>query len=179
VDDVIDLVYKLRHSENAADLPESAEYALIRLLLRYDPSFLFKLASDPINYGVFMNEHAACLAIDHFIEKKDFAGAARLSAWIMQQEMTENELLNLLILYSCSKWAELPAEEQVMPFETAEDEDANDDDMKTFRFPYLKNAHFDSHFDLTDPHQLAGKTLLWVARDCRSLPETLKQSLRL
>ncbi|RCN32691.1 zinc finger, C2H2 type [Ancylostoma caninum] len=96
VDDVIDLVYKLRHSENAADLPESAEYALIRLLLRYDPSFLFKLAGDPINYGVFMNEHAACLAIDHFIEKKDFAGAARLSAWIMQQEMTENELLNLL-----------------------------------------------------------------------------------
>ncbi|KAL6731606.1 hypothetical protein Aduo_002451 [Ancylostoma duodenale] len=51
--------------------------------------------------------------------------------------------------------------------------------QKTFRFPYLKNAHFDSHFDLTDPHQLAGKTLLWVARDCRSLPETLKQSLRL
>ncbi|EYC02596.1 hypothetical protein Y032_0099g3199 [Ancylostoma ceylanicum] len=132
VDDIVDLVYKLRHSENAADLPESAEYALIRLLLRYDPSFLFKLASDPINYGVFMNEHAACLAIDHFIEKKDFAGAARLSAWVMQQEMTDNELLNLLVLYSCSKWAELPAEEQVMPSETAEDEDVNDDDMVRF-----------------------------------------------
>ncbi|KHJ96744.1 hypothetical protein OESDEN_03292 [Oesophagostomum dentatum] len=74
LDDIIDLIYKLRHSENAADLPPSAEYALIRLLLRYDPSFLFKLANDPINYGVFMNEHAACLAIDHFINVEDFGG---------------------------------------------------------------------------------------------------------
>ncbi|CAJ0594007.1 unnamed protein product [Cylicocyclus nassatus] len=178
VDDVIDLIYKLRHSENAADLPPSAEYALVRLLLRYDPSFLFKLANDPINYGVFMNEHAACLAIDHFINAEDFGGAARLSAWVMQQEMTENELLNLLALYSCAKWAELPPEKQIMPFETTEEEDVNDDDVKTFKFPYLKNAYFDSHFDLTDPHQLAGKTLLWVARDSKCLPDPLRESLR-
>lgn len=108
VDDVVELLYKLRHSENAADLRGSSEYALIRLLLRHDPSFLFKLADDPINYGVFMNEHAACLAIDHFLKRNDFGGAARLAAWVMQQEMTENELLNLLVLYSCTKWAELP-----------------------------------------------------------------------
>nr|CDJ83205.1 Ribosomal protein S27 domain containing protein [Haemonchus contortus] len=179
VDDVVELLYKLRHSENAADLPPSAEYALIRLLLQHDPSFLFKLADDPINYGIFMNEHAACLAIDHFIKRNDFKGAARLAAWVMQQEMTENELLNLLVLYSCTKWAELPAEEQTMPREEVEEEEVNDDDIRTFKFPYLKNAYFDSHFDLTDPHQLAGKTLLWVARDSRSLTEPIRQSLRL
>ncbi|VDL76259.1 unnamed protein product [Nippostrongylus brasiliensis] len=180
VDDVIELLYKLRHSENAADLPASAEYALIRLLLRHDPTFLFKLADDPINYGVFMNEHAACLAIDYFIRRKDFGGAARLAAWVMQQEMTDNELLNLLALYSCSKWAELPAEEQTMPREEVEEEEEiNEDDVKTFKFPFLKNAHFDSHFDLTDPRHLAGKTLLWIARDSRILPEPLQRSLRL
>ncbi|VDN38519.1 unnamed protein product [Cylicostephanus goldi] len=76
-----------------------------------------------------MNEHAACLAIDHFIKAEDFGGAARLSAWVMQQEMTENELLNLLVLYSCTKWAELPSEKQVMPAETTEEEDVSDDDV--------------------------------------------------
>ncbi|KAK6015427.1 zinc finger, C2H2 type, partial [Ostertagia ostertagi] len=156
VDDVVELLYKLRHSENAADLPVSAEYALIRLLLRHDPSFLFKLADDPINYGIFMNEHAACLAIDHFIKRNDFG-----------------------VLYSCTKWAELPSEEQTMPRDETEEEEVNDDDIKTFKFPYLKNAYFDSHFDLTDPHQLVGKTLLWVARDSRSFSEPINQSLRL
>lgn len=179
VDDVIELIYKLRHSENAADLLPSTEYALIRLLLRYNPSFLFKLADDPINYGIFLNEHAACLAIDHFVKREDFGGAARLSAWIMQQEMTENELLNLLVLYSCAKWAELPAEQQTMPCGESEEVQINEDDIKTFKFPYLKNPHFDSHFDLTDPHLLAGKTLLWVARDSKSLPDQIQQSLML
>ncbi|ETN81049.1 hypothetical protein NECAME_08751, partial [Necator americanus] len=177
--DILDLIYKLRHSENAADFLASSEYALIRLLLRHDASLLFKLAVDTINYGVFMNEHAACLAIDHFIEKDNIGGAALLSSWIMQQEMTENELLNLLVLYACSKWIELPVEKQIMPFEEAEDVDVNEDDVKTFKFPYLKNAQFDSHFDLKDPHLLVGKTFLWVARDSRSLPETLRQSLKL
>ncbi|KAJ1363309.1 hypothetical protein KIN20_023151 [Parelaphostrongylus tenuis] len=179
VDDVVDLVYKLRHSGNAADLLPSTEYALIRLLLRYNPSFLFELANDPINYGVFMNEHAACLAIDHFIKRDDFGGAARLSAWIMQQEMTENELLNLLVLYSCAKWAELPTEQQTMPSEESEVEEVNEEDVKTFKFPYLKNPHFDSHFDLTDPHLLVGKTLLWVARDSKSLPDQIRESFML
>lgn len=40
--------------------------------------------------------------------------------------------VSILVLYSCSKWAELPAEEQVMPFETAEDENVNDDDVVCF-----------------------------------------------
>lgn len=179
VDDVIELIYKLRHSGNAADLLPSTEYALIRLLLQHKPSFLFKLANDPINYGIFMNEHAACLAIDHFIKQECFGGAARLSAWIMQQEMTDNELLNLLVLYSCLKWTELPHEQQTMPCEESEEVTINEDDTKTFKFPYLKNPHFDSHFDLTDPHLLAGKTLLWVARDSKSLSDQLRKSIML
>ncbi|VDO98195.1 unnamed protein product [Heligmosomoides polygyrus] len=171
VDDVVELLYKLRHSENAADLRGSSEYALIRLLLRHDPSFLFKLADDPVILLITFLKGMTSECFD--------SGAARLAAWVMQQEMTENELLNLLVLYSCTKWAELPVEQQTMPREEEEEEEVNEDDVKTFKFPYLKNAHFDSHFDLTDPHQLAGKTLLWVARDSRSLPESTRESLRL
>ncbi|KAK6054230.1 hypothetical protein COOONC_08262 [Cooperia oncophora] len=151
VDDVVELLYKLRHSENAADLPVSAEYALHPTFASTQP-----IVSLQINYGIFMNEHAACLAIDHFIKENDFGA-----------------------LYSCTKWAELPSEEQTMPREEVEEEEVNDDDIKTMKFPYLKNAYFDSHFDLTDPQQLAGKTLLWVARDSRSLSEPIRQSLRL
>ncbi|VDM59331.1 unnamed protein product [Angiostrongylus costaricensis] len=177
VDDVIELIYKLRHSENAADLLPSTEYALIRLLLRYNPSFLFKLADDPVRFLLIISSNGRILEVT--LPSTNIKGAARLSAWIMQQEMTENELLNLLVLYSCAKWAELPAEQQTMPCEESEEVQVNEDDIKTFKFPYLKNPHFDSHFDLTDPHLLAGKTLLWVARDSKSLPDQLQQSLML
>uniref|UniRef100_A0A0K0DJH2 Uncharacterized protein n=1 Tax=Angiostrongylus cantonensis TaxID=6313 RepID=A0A0K0DJH2_ANGCA len=179
VDDVIELIYKLRHSENAADLLPSTEYALIRLLLRYNPSFLFKLADDPVRFLLIISSNERILELTMNISNINIKGAARLSAWIMQQEMTENELLNLLVLYSCAKWAELPAEQQTMPCGESEEVQINEDDIKTFKFPYLKNPHFDSHFDLTDPHLLAGKTLLWVARDSKSLPDQIQQSLML
>ncbi|KJH51588.1 zinc finger, C2H2 type [Dictyocaulus viviparus] len=179
VDDVIDIIYKLRHSKNAADLLPSTEYALIRLLLRYRPTLLFRLANDPINHGIFMNEHAACLAIDHFIKQEDFGGASRLSAWVMQQEMTDNKLLNLLVLYSCAKWAELPVEQQTMPCKKSVEQEDNEEDIRIFKFPYLKNPYFDSHFDLVDPHMLAGKTLLWMARDSEFISNHIRQSLML
>uniref|UniRef100_A0A1I7WTI6 OBERON-like protein n=1 Tax=Heterorhabditis bacteriophora TaxID=37862 RepID=A0A1I7WTI6_HETBA len=51
--------------------------------------------------------------------------------------------------------------------------------QKTFKFPYLKNPHFDSHFDLKDPAHLAGKSLLWLARDSHSLSESLRDSVKL
>lgn len=48
--DVIDLLYKLRHSENAGDLLRSTEYALFRLLLKHnDWDAIFKILNDPVS----------------------------------------------------------------------------------------------------------------------------------
>ncbi|EGT57478.1 hypothetical protein CAEBREN_32307 [Caenorhabditis brenneri] len=47
VDDVIELLYKLRHSVKAAEKLESSEYALVRLLLKYQPETILTLANDP------------------------------------------------------------------------------------------------------------------------------------
>lgn len=73
--DIVELIYRLRHTENTADLLPSTEYTVYRLLLKHDNQELFyNLLNDPINYGVFMNEHAYCIAIDHFIKQDNFAG---------------------------------------------------------------------------------------------------------
>ena len=55
VNDVVELVYKLRHSENAADMLPSTEYALIRLLLKHEPDLIFKLVEDPVSHFIFCN----------------------------------------------------------------------------------------------------------------------------
>ena len=49
LDDIIELIYKLRHTENAADLLPSTEYALYRLFLKHNATEqLFKVLNDPV-----------------------------------------------------------------------------------------------------------------------------------
>jgi hypothetical protein len=74
-EDVTELVYKLRHTENTADLLESTEYGIVRFLLKWNSTqLLFKILNDPINYGIFMNEHAFCLTIDHLLKQDNITG---------------------------------------------------------------------------------------------------------
>lgn len=80
IKDIIDLIYRLRHTENTADLMGSTEYALFRFLIKWnDTTNLFKIMNDPINYGVFMNEHAYCLVIDHLLKRDNITGTFQLS----------------------------------------------------------------------------------------------------
>ncbi|KAK0422018.1 hypothetical protein QR680_007315 [Steinernema hermaphroditum] len=170
IEDIVDLIYKLRHTENAADLLESTEYAVVRMLLKNDAvEKLFLVLNDPINYGIFLNEHSASLGMDYFLTKENFAAAAKIATFVMLQEMLDNRLVNLLSVYSCLKWLELPAEERVFsaeihPQPDVEEEEISEEDQKTFKFPYLKNEFFDNHFDLVEPEALVGKTLLWVSQ---------------
>uniref|UniRef100_A0A0K0F881 Uncharacterized protein n=1 Tax=Strongyloides venezuelensis TaxID=75913 RepID=A0A0K0F881_STRVS len=162
INDILDLIYKLRHTDNASDFLPSTEYATLRLLLKHDaiPEF-FKVLNDPINYGIFPNEHMACLAMDYFISRDDFSSAARIASIVMQQEMFDSMLLNHLSVFSLMKFIELPTAERKMdenllvvkePFE-------EDDESPTFRYPYLKNKWNDNHFDIEDCGLLVSKSL--------------------
>jgi len=175
LEDIVELIYKLRHTENSADMLSSTEYAMYRLLLKFnDTQTLFKLINDPINYGVFMNEHCYCLAIDYFIKNDNIPGAAEVATNVMKQELFDNELLNILSVYSLLKWLELPADQRVFSNQggkeekTDEDEFGTDEDETTFKFPYLRQEFNDGHFDLEDPMQLVIKSLKWFIPHIKS-----------
>uniref|UniRef100_A0A183D3I0 SCD domain-containing protein n=1 Tax=Gongylonema pulchrum TaxID=637853 RepID=A0A183D3I0_9BILA len=57
--------------------------------------------------------------------------------------------------------------------------DDDDEDEKVFKFPYLKNEYNDRHFDLTDPNQLVGKSLLWFANHLSLTDDEELSSMRL
>uniref|UniRef100_A0A914V235 Mitochondrial 28S ribosomal protein S27 n=1 Tax=Plectus sambesii TaxID=2011161 RepID=A0A914V235_9BILA len=181
VDDVRDLVYKLRHTPLAADMFESTPYAIIRLFLKHNcTEQLLACFDDPINYGVFPNEHAACLLMDHFLRADNIQAAAKVASFLMLQEMFDCRLVVHLAALSCAKWAELPAAQQYLnkPAEAvAEETQHGEEDEFVFKVPYLKNIHFDGHFDLKDPAQLVGKSLVWFGRQL--LPADLATSAQL
>uniref|UniRef100_A0A0R3RQ66 Protein-serine/threonine phosphatase n=1 Tax=Elaeophora elaphi TaxID=1147741 RepID=A0A0R3RQ66_9BILA len=173
LDDVLKIVYKLRHIEMTGRMLPSTEYALIRLLLKHHKTdILLAILADPINYGIFLNEHSACLVIDNFLEADKFTDAARVAIYVMLQEMFQSALLNWLCIYSSLRWIELPIEQRVFKELPSLDHIAgterdsgnvDEEDEVVFKFPYLKNEYNDMHFDLTDPDQLIGKNLLWFS----------------
>lgn len=49
--DIVDILYKLRHSENAGDILPSTEYAVFRLMLKYQEwDTIFKILNDPVSF---------------------------------------------------------------------------------------------------------------------------------
>ncbi|CAD5228644.1 unnamed protein product [Bursaphelenchus okinawaensis] len=170
VEDVVDLVYKLRHTSNAGFTLPSTSYGLVRLLLKYDQvAEVFKVLNDSINYGVFPDEHAYAVLIDYFLKKNNVPGAAKVASMVMQQEMFDSELLNLVGVYSLIKFVELEKDQRVFDDvvngkeAVEESNDMDFEDELTFRFPYLRPAYNDNHFDIESAKDLVAKSLDWYS----------------
>uniref|UniRef100_A0A8R1V4N6 Uncharacterized protein n=1 Tax=Pristionchus pacificus TaxID=54126 RepID=A0A8R1V4N6_PRIPA len=163
VEDVLDIVRKLRHSPLASRVAPSSQYAILRLLLKHNPKEIIRLANDTINNGIFADEHSACLILNNLIEKEEWKDAARISGWMTHQEEYESELLKTLCLYSSLRWAELSFEERME--EKEEEEEINDDDIVTIKMAFLKKEYNDCHLDVVDLPSLTAKTMLWLSRE--------------
>jgi hypothetical protein len=80
-------------------------------------------------------------------------GAAEIATLVMKQEMFDNELLNLLSVYSLLKWLELPAEQRLFDnkpkekdVESDEDEHAMEEEEVNWQFSGVYNLpYFRSH----------------------------------
>uniref|UniRef100_A0A914HEG4 Uncharacterized protein n=1 Tax=Globodera rostochiensis TaxID=31243 RepID=A0A914HEG4_GLORO len=165
IGDLVDLCYKLRHTNSAPDLLPSTEYTVCRLLLESgDLDTFMKLLNDPINYGIFPNEHICCLFLDHFLCSARVQYAAKLATYVVLQELFDFPLLNFLATRALLEWTELPNAERIfddqihpkVPPTLEEETNFNEENVRLFRYPFLKNPHWDGHFDQTEADQLAG-----------------------
>lgn len=50
VEDVLDIVRKLRHSPLASRVAPSSQYAILRLLLKHNPKEIIRLANDTVSF---------------------------------------------------------------------------------------------------------------------------------
>lgn len=139
--DIVEIIYKLRHCENTADMLPSTEYAVFRFMIKCnDSEKILAIINDPINYGIFMNAHIYNLAIDNFIKNDNIQGwffrnysisiiiaAAEVATNVMKQEFFEDDLLNLISVYSLLKWLELPNDQRVFGVQKTEETSAEDE----------------------------------------------------
>lgn len=156
-----DLIYKLRLSADTGNTLESTHHATIRNFLDHgDMQDLVEIVKDPLNYGIFMDDFTANLALDKLLNCNDFDKAVIVASQVMLQEDYSNEITCSLSQYACYKYISMYVPPEPEP--PATNTKIKVEEVK-IRIKFLRNPYFDDHFDIKDPYLLAGKTLAWIS----------------
>lgn len=160
VDELLDVMHKLRLGGDSINTLNSTSHAVVRYLVDNGrKEELLQVLDDRLNYGLFLDNYTANLLLDKFWKEKDYASGARIAIQIMLQEEFGHPLTTSLSLVHCYNFLLKP--KSWVAEETKEE--TEEEEVKV-RVKYLKNPYFDDHFDLRDPLQLVGKTLVAISK---------------
>lgn len=159
MEDIEDVLIKLRRSPDTSNTLPSSPHGAIRLLLDAGKTEkIVEIVSNRLQYGVFPDHFCLNLLMDYFLKEGKFAAAARVGVLQMIQEDWSNQLTNRLSMYSCHMY--LRNQDQVWYSENEIETPAPEPkDVVKVRIKYIRKPYFDDHFDLKDPLLLVGKTL--------------------
>lgn len=172
VNELLDLVHKLRLSGESSKALDSMEHAVVRYLYSTNHrDDLLTVLDDRLNYGVFLNYYTANLLMDYYQKTKDFAAGVLIASQLTLQEEFDHTLSNALAIHHCYNYLIGPREwlpEKDKPIEP-------EDEVKV-RVKYLRNP-YDNDFDLKDPLKIIGKILCGICKS--SQPDMLTQSMHI
>ncbi|KRX48658.1 Protein MEF2BNB -like protein [Trichinella murrelli] len=148
LDELKSCIYKIRHTKMSASILPSTHHALVRSFLHLGCEDLFmEMIDDPDKFSFATK--IAC----HMMKQEEF----RLSTcW--------------LSVYSCLKWLFSGDQSWITIPCTFRNMNNEEEEDLIFKIPYLKNPVFDDHFDLEEPRQLVGKTILWMSEHLPDSP---------
>lgn len=187
VDEMADIVHKLRLTEEASNALPSTSHALVRNLLSHDQiDFLLHILRDPLNYGVFLDTFTANLVLDQLLEQKKFTAATEVASFLMLQEDFGDDISRSLSLLAAYKYLDNPEDfvKVEAPVESAvktpvapvaKGKKAKKEDLRV-RVKFLRNEYNDDHFHIKDSRLLAGKTLVRLSAE---LPKKYQSSSKL
>lgn len=161
IDEVSDLIHKLRLTNEATSVLDSTGHAIIRTFLRHNQvEPLINILDNRLSYGVFLDYFTGNLLMDKLIVNKEFKLAAKVSSLFMLQEELENPITIALSLYACFNYLKCSDNfvSQSEP-EQVEEKKTKKEEVKV-RVKFLRNEYFDDHFDLTNPKHILGKTMV-------------------
>jgi small subunit ribosomal protein S27 len=186
MDEMGDLLRKLRSTEEATNVFDSSQHALIRNYLEFDNfESLVQVLNHRFDYGVFLDNYSANLVLDKLIEGKNFKLAARIATIFALQEDFSHPITANMSLFACYNFLEkletfddllAPVQEE-QAVENPKDKKKKIEEIKV-RVNYLRNPYFDDHFDLKNTNHLLGKTFLYLAEEFKG-NEALANSLKL
>uniref|UniRef100_A0A182PQX4 28S ribosomal protein S27, mitochondrial n=1 Tax=Anopheles epiroticus TaxID=199890 RepID=A0A182PQX4_9DIPT len=173
IEEIADLLYKFRLTEETSNTLDSTHHALVRNYLDHKCyGQLIEVLNNRIGYGVFLDDYSANLTLDQLIKEKEFRYAARVATLLALQEDFSNPITKALSLYSCYRYAKAPDAEhfddlapvQQEAGEATEGQKKKKKEEVKVRVKFLRNEFFDDHFDLAESQLLLGKTFVELGR---------------
>lgn len=188
--ELTEVMHAFRLSAAAGHAFDSTSHAIIRNHLDHgdnDLESLFIVLDDRLGYGVFLDSYTTNLFLDKLLKLKDYRLAAKASTYLMLQEDFSNPISRMLSLYALVKYLANPTPfedmfKKVDTVEVTDDSTPQKEEKPTpakkitkrqkteelkIRINFIRNEHFDDHFDLRDNFHLVGKTLLAIARELK------------
>lgn len=159
IDELLDLVHKLRLSADTRNTLNSTSHAVVRYLTKLNESDrLLEVLDDRLNYGVFLDHYTANILLDTYWKNKDYTSGSRVASQLMLQEDVDHPLFSSLALLHCYHFLLDPKDwPKPVPPEEPEEE------VKV-RVKYIRNPYDDDHFDLKDPSKVVGKTIAMLTK---------------
>ncbi|XP_059490540.1 uncharacterized protein LOC132205487 [Neocloeon triangulifer] len=160
LDEVEDLVFKLRQSGQAGNLFPSTGHNFVQLLhFTGRTNDLLRILHDRLNYGIFVDYHISNLIVDDFLKAEKLPEAAKVAVLHGLQEDTGNHITNNLSLLACLQNV---LKQVTWELELPPPEEEPKEEVK-IRVNFLRNPSFDGHFDLVKGNALMGKTMAILA----------------
>ncbi|EDS34635.1 conserved hypothetical protein [Culex quinquefasciatus] len=166
IDEVADLMYKFRLTEETSRGLPSTQHAIARTYIEHSHyGELIEMLDNRIGYGVFLDEYTANLALDRLVTTNEFKWGARVATLLALQEDFTHPITRSLATYACYRYVkggEIDHFDDLKPAPVpveGEVKKKKKEEIKV-RVKFLRNPYFDDHFDLRDSKQLLGKTLL-------------------
>ncbi|KRZ89275.1 Protein MEF2BNB -like protein [Trichinella sp. T8] len=159
LDELKSCIYKIRHTKMSASILPSTHHALVRSFLHLGCEDLFmEMIDDPDKFSC------------KNIKTEEYCNVAtKIACHMMKQE--EFRLSTCwLSVYSCLKWLFSGDQSWITIPCTFRNMNNEEEEDLIFKIPYLKNPVFDDHFDLEEPRQLVGKTILWMSEHLPDSP---------
>lgn len=189
VDEMADIIHKLRNTGEASNILDSTSHAVVRSLIQHDQiDLLLQILRDPLNYGLFLDTFCANLLLDKLLEAKQFTEAAEVASLLMLQEDFGDDITRQMALLAAYKYLDNPEafvkEEPVPevdkkaaapPPPPTKGKKGKKEELRV-RVKFLRNPFFDDHFDIRDPRHLVGKTLVRLSSE---LPKNCQTSSKL
>lgn len=174
IDEVADLMYKFRLTEEASNVLPSTQHAIARNYIEYSHyAELIEMLDNRIGYGIFLDDFTANFALDRLVTTNEFKWAARIATLLGLQEDFSNPITRSLATYGCYRYVkggEIEHFDDLVPpspIDPAEEKKRKKNEVKV-RVKFLRNEYFDDHFDLRDSKLLLGKTFSTLALSWRS-----------
>ncbi|XP_059060179.1 uncharacterized protein LOC131853332 [Achroia grisella] len=161
LEELKDLLLKLRLSAETGNMLESTHHATIRHFIEFERiEELIAILKDPLNFGLFLDDYTANILLDKLITSSKYEQAATVASLVMLQEEYNNDITCALCQYACYKY--------IIGYIKSEPTEAINEKKKTeeikIRIKYLRNPYFDDHFDIKDLYIASGKTLAWISQ---------------